>query len=163
MRACIASRSLRGYSLIELLVVMALLSILAGVALPLSEMVVQRERERELRRALWEIRDAIDAFRAARESGAIPGTQGQSTLPPDLNALTRAWPDARPGREGSTLRFLRRIPRDPFADPGLPAEATWGLRSYRSEAERPQPGEDVYDVYSLSPRVGLNGVPLARW
>jgi general secretion pathway protein G len=157
----------RGYSLIELLVVLAVLSVLASVALPLSELVVQRERERELRRALWEIRDAIDAYRQARESGAIPLAPGESPLPPTLQALTQAYADARPERRGAPLRFLRRVPGDPFAedadDAKLPPEQTWALRSYASEADRPQPGADVFDVSSRSLRIGLNGVPLRQW
>lgn len=152
-----------GHSLIELLVVMAVLGILASVAMPLSELVVQRERERELRHALWEIRDAIDRYRAARESGAIDAPPGASALPPNLQALTLPYADARPDHRGATLRFLRRVPRDPFADPALPAEQTWGLRSYLSSAERPEPGADVFDVYSRSPVKGLNGVPAREW
>lgn len=153
----------RGYSLIELMVVMAVLAVLATMAVPLSELVAQRERERELRRALWEIRDALDAYRTAREAGAIAGPEGSSPWPPDLVSLTRLYADERPDRRGETLRFLRRVPRDPFADAALPAETTWGLRSFASDAEQPQPGADVYDVYSLSPRVGLNGVALRQW
>lgn len=153
----------RGYSLIELMVVMAVLAVLATLAAPVSEVVAQRERERELRRALWQIRDALDAYRAARETGAIAGPDGSSPWPPDLVALTRVYPDERPDRRGETLRFLRRVPRDPFADAALPAEATWGLRSFASDAEQPRPGADVYDVYSQSGRIGLNGVALRQW
>ena len=158
-----SARHTSGYSLIELVVVMAVLAVLATMAAPLSEMVVQRERERELRRALWEIRDALDAYSAAREAGAIGGPAGASPWPPDLMTLTRAYSDERPSRRGESLRFLRRVPRDPFADPALPAEATWGLRSHASEADRPRPGADVFDVYSLSSRTGLNGVALRQW
>lgn len=154
---------MRGYTLVELLVVLAVLGLLATMAMPLAELTVQREKERELKRALWEIRDAIDAYQRARAAGAIAAEPGRSQYPPDLLALTQAWPDARAERRGEVLRFLRRVPRDPFADPALPPEASWGLRSYLSDAERPQPGADVYDVYSRSARPGLNGVPLKDW
>lgn len=152
-----------GYTLIELLVVLAVLSVLASMAMPLAEMTVQRQKERELKRALWEIRDAIDDWRRAREQGAIPGPAGTSLYPPDLLTLTLPQPDARPGQGGVALRFLRRVPRDPFTDPALPAERSWGLRSFLSEAENPQPGLDVFDVYTRSEGVGLNGVPLRQW
>lgn len=151
-----------GYTLIELLVVLAVLGILASVAMPLAEVGVQRDKERQLRRALWEIRDAIDGYRQARESGAF-GIPGESTCPPDLMALTQAQPDQRPDQQGRVWRFLRRVPRDPFADPTLPPERSWGQRSYQSEASNPRPGDDVYDVYSTSTKMGLNGVPLRLW
>jgi general secretion pathway protein G len=152
-----------GYTLVELLMVMAILGILAAMAMPLAEMTVQREREREFKRALWEIRDAIDAYHRARESGALSAAAGTSGYPPSLVALTEPLTDARAERRGEVLRFLRRVPRDPFADASLPAERTWGLRSYLSDAARPQAGADVYDVYSLSDSKGLNGVPLKQW
>lgn len=153
----------KGYTLIELLVVLAVLGLLAGLAMPLSQAVQQRERERELKRALWEIRDALDAWRRAREAGAIAGSPTAPPYPRTLAALTEVWPDQRPDRRGSVLRFLRRVPRDPFADPALPAEMTWGLRSYQSDADRPQRGDEVFDVYSRSDRIGSNGLPLAQW
>lgn len=153
----------RGFSLIELLVVLGVLGVMAALTMPLAEMTVQRERERELKRALWEIRDAIDAYQAARENGALPGAGPMSAYPTSLIALTEPVPDARAGRSGQTLRFLRRVPRDPFADPALPAERTWGLRSFLSDADAPRAGEDVYDVFSTSDRIGLNGVPLRQW
>lgn len=153
----------RGYTLIELLIVLGILGLLASMAMPLAEMTAQREKERELKRALWEIRDAIDAYARARTQGAIAVQSGTSSYPPTLLALTQGMPDARVDHRGETLRFLRRIPRDPFADPTLPPERAWGLRSYQSDAENPQPGADVYDVYSTSDRIGLNGVPLKQW
>ena len=156
-------RKRNGYTLIELLVVLAVLGLLATMAMPLTEMTVQREKERELKRALWEIRDAIDAYKRAREQAAVAGTAGSPSYPPTLEALVQATPDTRADQRGASLRFLRRIPRDPFADPALPPERTWGLRSYQSDADKPQAGADVYDVYSLSDRVGLNGVPLKQW
>jgi general secretion pathway protein G len=158
-----ASRAPHGYTLVELLIVLAVLGILASMAMPLAELTVQREKERELKRALWEIRDAIDAYRRARETGAIAAPSGMSNFPPDLATLTLAWPDGRTERRGEVLRFLRRVPRDPFAPPDVPDEKTWGLRSYLSEASQPQPGLDVYDVHSRSDRKALNGTALSQW
>lgn len=150
----------RGYTLVEMLVVLAMLGALALAAFPLAELTVQRERERELKRALWEIRDSIDAYKRAADQGAGPRLASSSGYPTTLRALVQATPNATNGR---AQYFLRRIPRDPFADPALPAEATWGLRSFQSSAELPKPGDDVYDVYSLSTKKGLNGVPLREW
>jgi len=152
---------MRGYTLIELLVVLAVLGLLATMAMPLAEVTAQREKERELKRALWEIRDAIDAYKRAVDAGAIAKAPVDSGYPPSLEALVQGVPDAKSA--GGRLVFLRRIPRDPFADGALPAEKTWRLRSYASEAASPQPGADVYDVISSSDAVGLNGVPLKQW
>lgn len=161
-RACPAKSS-RGFTLVELLVCLALLGLMASVAMPVAEMTVQREKERELKRALWEIRDALDAYRRAREQGAILASADLSPFPPSLRDLTLAVADARPDRQGQTLRFLRVIPRDPFAEPGLAPEKTWGLRGYQSEADDPRPGAEVYDVHSNSNLTGLNGIPLRQW
>lgn len=148
----------RGFSLIELLVVMTILGVLAAAVLPLAEVSVQRERERELKRSLWEIRDAIDAYkRAADVAGSAPG---DTHYPPSLEVLTAGVPDVKTGR---TLYFLRRIPRDPFSPSDVSAVRSWGLRSYQSSADKPEAGADVYDVFSRSDRVGLNGVPLKEW
>jgi general secretion pathway protein G len=163
-----ADRVLRnGYTLVELLIVLGILGLLASMATPLAEVTVQRSKERELQRALWEIRDAIDAYRRAREQGAIlvagANGWGAALYPTSLESLTQAWPDARADRRGEVLRFLRRVPRDPFADASLADERTWALRSYASDADRPQAGGEVYDVQSRSDRIGLNGIPLRRW
>lgn len=151
-----------GYSVIELLVVLALLAVLATVVTPLAQTVRQREREHELKRALWNIRDAIDQYRKAIDEVA-PGSVDRtaSGYPPSLQALASGLPDAR--APGGRRLFLRSIPRDPFAPAELPAEATWKLRSFASDPERPTPGDDVYDVYSSSPALALDGVPLNQW
>jgi general secretion pathway protein G len=131
------------------------------MAMPLAELTSQREKERELKRALWEIRDAIDAYKRAVDAGSVAKAPAESGYPPSLQALVRGVPDAKSA--GGRLVFLRRIPRDPFADGTLPPEKTWRLRSYASEADHPSPGADVYDVLSSSDAVGLNGVPLRQW
>jgi general secretion pathway protein G len=157
-----------GFTLVELLVVMAVLGVLAAMVLPLAELNLRRDKERELKQALWQIRDAIDGYHQAMTASANnkAGTSAGVSpplfvYPPNLVALTQGVPD--PQSPGRTLYFLRRIPRDPFADPALPAEATWALRSYVSPPDKPEPGRDVYDVASKSPLVGLNGVPLSTW
>ena len=142
---------------------MLVLAVLAAMAFPLAEMSLRRDRERELRRALWEIRDALDAYKRAADAGRIPVPAGASGYPPDLETLVRGVPARRASGAAQPLNFLRRLPRDPFADPSLPAQRSWGLRSHDSPPEQPAPGADVYDVYSRSEAVGLNGVPLREW
>lgn len=158
VRTVMVGRLHRGFSLIELLVVMAILGVLAAAVLPLAEVNLQRQREKELKRALWEIRDAIDAYKRTMDLQA--SADGASRYPPSLEALVSGIPDRR---SGGQVYFLRRIPRDPFAPADVPAEKTWALRSYQSPPERPEPGADVYDVSSRSQAVGLNGVPLKDW
>lgn len=156
-----------GFSLVELLAVLAILGVLAAIAMPLAQVNAERTRETELKRALWEIRDAIDAYHQASLSGALappPGADATSpAYPPNLHALTLLQPDQRANHQGQFLRFLRRVPADPFADPTVEPEQTWGLRSYMSEADKPRAGADVYDVHSLATGTALNGVPLSQW
>jgi len=161
MRRKSQSPAVPGYTLIELMVVMAVLGILSMAVFPLAEVTVQRDRERELKRSLWEIRDAIDAYKRAVDAGTVAATAGSPGYPASLEVLVTGVPN--PKASGQLQYFLRRVPRDPFADEGVPPAKTWGLRSFDSPADRPRAGADVYDVYSQSDKVGLNGVALREW
>jgi general secretion pathway protein G len=153
----------RGFTLIELLITVAILATLASIAMPLSELAVQRSREQDLVKALRDIRDALDSYKRASDEGRIVRAADQSGYPPTLSALVDGVPNAR-SPSGAKIYFLRRIPRDPtYADAATPAVATWRVRSYESPPDRPAPGRDVFDVYSSSDRFGLNGVPYREW
>jgi len=145
-----------GFTLIEVLITAAIVAVLASIALPLAELAAQREKETELRRALREIRDALDAYKRASDEGRIVRSPDQSGYPPVLGALVEGVTDAK-SPTGARIYFLRRVPRDPFHP------ESWGLRSYESPPGEPRPGRDVFDVHSLSDRRGLNGVPYREW
>jgi general secretion pathway protein G len=154
-----------GFTLVELVVTVAIVALLSTMAFPLAEVVVKRNKEQELRLALREIRSALDAYMEAVEEGRIAHSVGsRSAYPESLAILVEGVPDASSPDRRTRLHFLRRIPRDPmFADPTRPAEETWGKRSYASSHEAPEEGEDVYDVYSLAGGTGLNGIPYREW
>jgi len=157
------SRRAAGFTLIEMAVVVAIVGILASGVAPLSRLLQQRAQERELRQALRDIRGALDRYHAAHEAGIVARQADGAGYPPSLEALTEGVPDTRSG-DGRKLYFLRRLPRDPFfPDPRAPAVATWGLRASDSPPDEPRPGRDVFDVHSLSPASGLNGVPYRDW
>lgn len=157
------SRRGAGFTLIELVVTVAIVAVLAAGAVPMLELGAQRAKESELRIALRQIRDALDAYKAAVDGGRIERKEGASGYPPDLAALVNGVRDHKTP-DGAPIRFLRRLPRDPFyPDAGVPAEQTWGKRSYASPPDNPSEGDDVFDVYSLSAAVGLDGVRYREW
>jgi len=153
----------RGFTLIELVITLAIIGLLTTAAMPLAQLVAKREKEAQLRTALRDIRTALDAYRVSAQTGHIKQELGATGYPPDLKSLYAGVED-QTSEKKVNLYFLRRVPRDPFyPDGAVPAEETWGLRSYTSPPDDPQPGDDVFDVYSLSSAKGLNGVPYRDW
>lgn len=152
-----------GFTFVELLVSLAIIAALASIAYPLAELKKQRQREQELKLALREIRSALDAYKQAADEGRVQRTGGSSGYPRTLQELVEGVENVKdPQRR--MLYFLRRIPRDPmYPDLTAPAHVTWSKRSYASPPDRPAEGADVFDVYSKSADVGLNGVPYKEW
>jgi general secretion pathway protein G len=156
-------RRARGFTFIELMITLAIMATLAVVAVPMAQVAVQRAKERGLRSALIEIREALDAYKRAADAGRIKLAASDSGYPKKLEELVEGVPDQRSPRK-QAIYFLRRIPRDPFAArEELSAGETWARRAYASPPDNPGAGEDVFDVSSRSDKVGLNGVPLKQW
>jgi general secretion pathway protein G len=156
-------RRARGFTLIELVITVTIVALLAGAAVPLAELTVKRTREHELQSALRQIREGIDAYKRAWDDKKIARNANESGYPKSLDQLVNGVTDVTSPTKAQ-IYFLRRIPRDPtYADSRAPAAATWGKRSYASPPDNPQEGADVFDVYSLSSDVALNGVPYREW
>jgi general secretion pathway protein G len=155
---------LRGFTLIEMLVTVAIVGLLASISVPMLELVNRRNNEQNLREALRQIRTALDAYKQAVDEGRVVEENKGSGYPPSLDVLVSGVVDARNPNKNQKIYFLRRIPNDPFvmgASDDVPAG--WGLRSYASSPGNPQPGADVFDVYSRAEGVGLNGVAYKDW
>ena len=151
----------RGFSFIELLVVTTIILVLSGAVMPLARLTIQREREIELRRALREMRTAIDKYKDAVDQGQIGGTDnqlGNEGYPPDLDTLVEGV-SAAGDASGRKLKFLRRIPVDPMTK-----SADWGRRSYQDAPDaRSWGGKNVFDVYSRSEGTALDGTKYRDW
>lgn len=153
----------RGFTLIELMVTLLILALLASAAVPMAQIAFKRHKEEDLRHALTTIRDALDSYKKAGDNGHIEKDALDSGYPPTLSVLVTGVIDVT-SPAPKKLYFLRRIPRDPFAtDSDESNESTWGKRSYESEADDPKEGVDIYDIYSRSSDVGLNGIPYREW
>jgi general secretion pathway protein G len=152
----------KGFTLIEMIIVVMIVGILASAAMPMAALHKRRAQEAELRASLRTIRTALDAYKAAWDQGRIERKDGASGYPPTLDVLVSGVSDiTQPS--GKKIYFLRRLPRDPFAPTQVAAAETWGLRSYESPPEQPQPGEDVFDVHSRTVGSGLDGSLYREW
>src|SRR5438874_11421002 len=144
----------RGLTLVELIVAVTILAILAGAAVPLARTTVRRAKERELRRDLWEMRDAVDRYKDAADRGAFQIKVGTEGYPPDLETLVDGVDVG-----GKKVRFLRRIPNDPMTN-----STDWGLRSMQDDpASDSWGGQNVFDVFTKSDGTGLDGTKYKDW
>ena len=147
-------RSEAGLTLVELIVTVAILAILASAAVPLAKFKVQREKERELRRDLWQMRDAIDHYKDAADKGAFQTKVDSQGYPPDLEELVKGV-----DVQGKKVRFLRKIPIDPMT-----GKAEWGLHSMQDDPTGDSyGGQSVFDVYSKATGTALDGTKYSEW
>jgi general secretion pathway protein G len=151
-----SSRSWRkaGFTLVELIAAVTILGILVGAAIPIAKIRIKREREAELRRDLWEMRDAIDRYKDAADRGAFQIKLGSEGYPPDLDTLVKGV-----DVQGKTVRFLRRVPIDPMT-----GKAEWGMRSLQDAPDATSWGEqNVFDVFTKSTDTALDGTKYSEW
>jgi len=147
----------RGFTLVELIAAMTIMLLLTAMALPLARVQIQRQKELELRRALRELRQAIDRYKDFADRGMIPTTADSFGYPPDLETLVKGVP--LKGAATAKYKFLRKIPVDPFT-----GEAAWGLRAMQDDPDsRSWGGGNVFDVYSKSFGTALDGTKYADW
>jgi general secretion pathway protein G len=149
-----AAKPARGFTLIELIVATTILSILTLMALPLARVTIQREKEKELRTALWEMRDAIDRYKDAADRGGFQTKVDSQNYPPDLETLVKGV-----DVQGKKIRFLRKIPTDPMT-----GTTEWGMRSMQDDPESDSwGGQSVFDVFTKSQGTGLDGTKYKDW
>jgi general secretion pathway protein G len=149
-----SDRGIRGVTFVELIVAIALIALLAGTAIPVVRTTIKRERERELRTRLWEIRDAIDRYKDAADRGAFQIKLDSQGYPPDLETLAKGV-----DVQGKKIRFLRKIPEDPMTK-----STDWGLRSMQDRPDSTSwGGQSVFDVYSKSTDTALDGTKYQDW
>ncbi len=148
----------RGLSLLEVVVTISILALLATLILPVAKTTLRRGKEIELRRALRQMREAIDQFKKFSDAGLLQVQCLQCFgYPKDLDMLVEGVPQV--GAIDKKLRFLRRIPLDPIT-----GEADWGMRSLQDDPDSDSWGrQNLFDVYSLSPAEALNGTKYRDW
>ena len=145
----------RGFTLLELIIAATILSILTLMALPLARVTIQREKEKQLRRALWEMRDAIDRYKDQADRAAFQIKVDTYGYPPDIETLVKGV-EAQGGKK---IRFLRSVPIDPMTN-----SREWGLRSMQDDPESDSwGGQNVFDVYTKSEGTGLDGTKYKEW
>jgi len=143
-----------GLTLVELIIVVAIIAILASAAIPIARFQVRREKERELRRDLWEMRSAIDHYKDAADKGAFQVKADSLGYPPDLQTLVDGV-----DVQGKKVRFLRRIPVDPMT-----GNAEWGMRSNQDDPDSTSyGGQGVFDVHTKSDGTALDGTKYSTW
>lgn len=143
-----------GLTLVELIVAITILAILTGAAIPIARVRIRREKERDLRRALWEMRDAIDRYKDAADRGAFQVKLGTEGYPPDLDTLVKGVDVG-----GKKVRFLRRIPIDPMT-----GKDDWGKRCMKDDPDSQSwCGDNVFDVFSQSTGTGLDSTKYSDW
>jgi general secretion pathway protein G len=152
-----------GFTLIEMLVTVTIVGLLSTIAFPMLELVERRSNERSLRESLRQIRTALDSYKQAVDEGRIVEDNKGSGYPPNLDILVSGAVDVKSAGKDKKIYFLRHIPRDPFSLAPVDGPPDWGLRSYTSSASNPQPGRDIFDVYSRSEGIGLDGIPYRNW
>jgi general secretion pathway protein G len=144
----------RGFTLLELIVATTILTILTLMAVPLARVTIQREKEKQLRQALWEMRDAIDRYKETAERGGLQTKVDSQNYPPDLETLVKGV-----DVQGKKIRFLRSIPTDPMTK-----SKEWGLRSMQDDPDSDSwGGQSVFDVYTKSQGVALDDTKYKDW